>query len=466
MTVDALVEEFKKVPEFSHVPENQLRWLADRGEVKEFAEGGKVFASGTPVENMLIILKGAVDLVFERVGNPVSFGIMERGEISGLLPYSRMKTALANAVAVEDSAVFFLSRSFFPEMIVQHFELTESLVHAMTDRVRDFTRQQQQDDKIMALGKLSAGLAHEMNNPSASVVRNAQELKKHLAHVPEKFKAVIKIQGTDEIVDRVNAFVSSKRGECTKHTLSMMEKAEREDEITDWLADHNVDDDLQMAENLTEFNVTIDELNMLDGMLRAEDRSAVINWVNQALVTERLVSDIQEAARRINTLVCSVKGYTHMDHAPVKQLADIHPGIQNTLTLLNHKVKHNQVKLVLNFAPDLPQANIFVSELNQVWMNLLDNALDALEGGTNNQLEVTTQRNREFIWVYITDNGPGIPADILDKIFDPFFTTKPIGRGTGLGLQVVRQIINQHNGKIEVKSVPGRTEFKVCIPIS
>lgn len=466
MTPDNLVEEFKKVPEFAEVPENQLRWMAEKGEVIDFPEGTKVFSRGVPIENMLIMLKGGVEMLLERGGSQVSLGVFEKGEVSGILPYSRLKNAMANGIAVEDSTIFFLSRSFFHEMILNHFELTESLVHAMTDRVRDFTRQQQQDDKIMALGKLSAGLAHELNNPSAAVVRNAQELQKHLSHVPEKFKAVIKIRGTDEVVDRVNDFVETKKCECGKHVLSMLERAEREDTIADWLADNDVTDNSQIAENLTEFNVTTDDLDMLSKMLRPEDRGAVIQWVNQALVTERLVSEIQEASRRINSLVGSIKSYTHMDHAPIKQLTDIHTGLQTTLTLLNHKIKHNHVKLVVNFAPDLPKVNIFVGQMNQVWTNLLDNALDAMEGREGNELEVRSQRNREFVLVYIIDNGPGIPDDIQDKIFDPFFTTKPVGKGTGLGLQVVRQIISQHNGKVEVKSVPGRTEFKVCIPIS
>jgi len=466
MTPDVLVEEFKKVPEFAGVPENQLRWLAGKGEVREFPEGAKVFSRGSIIENMLIMLTGGLELLFERGGNQVSLGIFERLEISGVLPYSRLKTALADAIAVEDSSIFLLPRSAFQEMIVDNFELTEALVHAMTDRVRDFTRQQQQDDKIMALGKLSAGLAHELNNPSAAVVRNATELQKHLSHVPEKFKAVIKIRGTDEVVDHVNEFVQTKKCECGKHVLSMLARAEREDTIADWLADNNVDDNAQIAENLTEFNVSTEDLDMLSAMLRPEDRAAVIQWVNQSLVTERLVSEIQEASRRINSLVGSIKSYTHMDHAPTKQPTDIHTGIQTTLTLLNHKIKHNHVNLQVSFAPDLPKVNIFVSQMNQVWTNLLDNALDAMEGREGNQLEVRTQRNREFVLVYIIDNGPGIPEDIQDKIFDPFFTTKPVGKGTGLGLQVVRQIVSQHNGKIEVKSAPGRTEFKVCIPIS
>jgi signal transduction histidine kinase len=191
----------------------------------------------------------------------------------------------------------------------------------------------------------------------------------------------------------------------------------------------------------------------------------VIGWLYQVFTTEKLVGEIEEAAKRINTLVTSVKGYTHMDQAPEKQLTDIHVGIRNTLTMLNHKLKKNNIKLIENFQADLPQANIFVSEMNQVWTNIIDNAIDAMEGRANSTLEIKTEKSGAFVNVSIIDNGPGIPKEIQDKIFDPFFTTKSIGKGTGLGLEVVRQIISQHNGKVYVNSEIGRTEFVICFPI-
>jgi signal transduction histidine kinase len=460
-----ILEALKKVPEFASVPENQLKWLIEKGETASYPDGTKIFRSGDVVEELRIILKGEMSIYREQAGSIKNIGTFGVGEITGILPYSRMKAVFAEGQVSGETILFGLHKRHFHEMIVQHYELTESLVHAMTDRVRDFTKQQQQDDKIMALGKLSAGLAHELNNPSAAVVRTAVALKKHLSHVPEKFKAVIKIQTSDEVVDLVNDLVFSKIAENGKQTLSLMQKTQLEDSIVSWMSLHGIEDSYEIAETYAAFHITPDDLEKLDPLLRTADKAAVFDWINQVLTTERLVSEIQEASRRINALVSSIKSYTHMDLAPEKHRTDIHTGIQNTLTLLNHKVKHNQVKLVLNFAQDLPQANVFVSELNQVWTNLIDNALDAMEGRPDSTLEIRTQRHKEFILIYIVDNGPGIPEDIKDKIFDPFFTTKPVGRGTGLGLEVVRQIINQHTGKIDLNSVPGRTEFKVCIPI-
>jgi signal transduction histidine kinase len=318
---------------------------------------------------------------------------------------------------------------------------------------------------MMALGKLSAGLAHELNNPSAAVVRSAQELKKHLSNIPDNFKRVIKIRASDDAIDKINDLVFAKIASYGKMPLSLMQKTALEDELTEWLDENEIDNGYEMAEIFAEFGIKTDDLEGAKSLLRPEDKLPVIGWLSQVLTTEKLVGEIEEASKRINSLVISVKGYTHMDQAPEKHPTDIHIGIRNTLTMLNHKLKKNSIKLIENFQPDLPLANIFVSEMNQVWTNVIDNAIDAMEGRTNNTLEIKTEKNGQFVNVSIIDNGPGIPKEIQDKIFDPFFTTKSIGKGTGLGLEVVRQIINQHNGKVYVNSEPGRAEFVVCFPI-
>lgn len=461
-----LLQKLKDVPEFKTVQVQHLEWLAEKGEVVELKDGDKLFKRGDSVDHLRIILEGEVKLFFEQNGNLRDMGSFEKGEITGLLPYSRMKNTMAEGIVIGQAAIFQLHKDRFPEMIRDHHELTAVFVHNMTDRVRDFTKQQQQDDKMMSLGKLSAGLAHELNNPSAAVVRSARELKRHLANMPEKFKSVIKIHTTDDVVDAVNDLVFSKISSASGMKFSLMEKTEKEDAITEWLESNDVENAYELAETFAEFNLIPEDLNGLKSILRPEDKAAVINWLNQVLTTERLVVEIEEASKRINDLVLSIKSYTHMDQAQEKNKVDIHLGIRNTLTMLNHKLKKGNVKLIESFSNDLPQPNIFVSEMNQVWTNLIDNALDAMEGRDNCILEIKTQRDREFINVFIIDNGPGIPKEILEKIFDPFFTTKPIGKGTGLGLEVVKQIVNQHNGKVDVRSEPGRTEFKVCVPIN
>jgi len=460
-----LLKELKQVPELRAVPDAQFLWLTEKGTINQYTDGSPVFKSGDPIDGFQILLAGELALYVTQAGQRRSLGgNYEKYDILGRLPYSRMKAAAAEGFAVGDVTLFFLHRQHFPEMVGTCYELTEALVHNMTDRVRDFTKFQQQNEKMMALGKLSAGLAHELNNPSAAVVRSAQELKKHLGTVPDKFKRVMKIQATNEIVDKVNELVFGKIGREDK-LLSLMEKSAREDELADWLEQHGVADGYQLAETLVEFGFEPQDLAQIDAWIRTEDRTAVIGWVHQVLTTEKLVSEIEEAAQRINTLVTSVKGYTHMDRAPEKHSTDIHIGIRNTLTMLNHKLKKNNIRLEENFDATLPPAKIFVSEMNQVWTNLIDNAIDAMEGRPNSVLEIKTRKDREFVLVSITDNGPGIPKEVVDKIFDPFFTTKAIGKGTGLGLEVVQRIVNQHNGRVDVYTQPGRTEFRVCFPI-
>ena len=454
----------KEIEEFKNLDDTHLQWLASKGKVTQFQDGDKIVEIGQPVNELRIVLAGEVKFRRVQAGNVRYLGTVEKGEITGLLPYSRMKVAGAESIASGDVTVFNLDRTHFPEMISQHHELTEVLVHIMTDRVRDFTSMQQQNDKMMALGKLSAGLAHELNNPSAAVVRSARELRKHLANLPAKFKRVIKIKSTEAIIDDLNKLVFAKIA-AEQQTLTLLEKNQLEDELTTWLEANGIENAYEFAENFVAFNLTQADLNHLKAILREEDLAPVVDWVAQVLTSEALVKEIEEASKRINTLVCSIKSYTHMDHAPEKELADVILGISNTLTMLNHKIKKTQVKLIENIAEGLPFANIFVSSLNQVWTNLIDNALDALEGTPGATLEIKASKEREFIRVDIIDNGPGIATDIQDKIFDSFFTTKPVGKGTGLGLEVVRQIVMQHKGKVSMKSIPGRTAFTVCLPI-
>jgi signal transduction histidine kinase len=461
----SLVDILSTVPELKSVPREHLEWLAEKGEIVQWKDGDKAFGPGEQVEHLRVILKGQVKVFFEQAGGMRFVDTIDELEITGLLPYSRMKGAAAQGIVSGDSTVLSLHRSYFPEMIREHHELTEALVHTMTDRVRYGMKQQQINDKMMSLGKLSAGLAHELNNPSAAVLRGAHELKKHLRNIPARFKAVIHIKATDQEVDDVNDLLFRKIS-APPVTLTMSDKMMREDDLSAWLDENRVAESYAMAETLTDFGFGIDDLNYLKSIVRAEDLQAIVTWFWQMLTTERLVNEIGDASGRINTLVCSIKTYTHMDRGGDKERADIIDGIRNTLTMLSHKLKINNVKVIENFQPDLPKPLIYISMMNQVWTNVIDNAIDAMEGRSGNTLEIEARQDRDFIIVCIIDNGPGIPNDIQDKIFDSFFTTKPVGKGTGLGLEMVRQIVHQqHQGKVEVKSKPGRTEFKVCIPI-
>jgi signal transduction histidine kinase len=463
MTKD-LVAQLKLVQEFKSVPEDQLQWLAGKGHIRSFNDGDKVFGRGDDIEGFSVVLNGKLQLYMVQNGNRRDLGVYEPYEILGRLPYSRMKAATGEGYAIGNLEMLSLHRDLFPELISTCHDITEALVHNMTDRVRDFTKFQQQNDKMMALGKLSAGLAHELNNPSAAIVRSAQELKKRLQTAPIQFKRVLKIRTDDTVVDKLNTIVFSKIEDHNKKQLSLIERTALEDELGDWLEQNGVGEPWQMTDTFADYGFTTDDFGQIKSLLRPEDLPSVLGWLNQVFSTEKLVNEIEEASKRINTLVKSVKGYTHMDQNPEKQRVNIHDGIRNTLTMLNHKLKKAGIKVVEDFRHEPPEANILVSEMNQVWTNLVDNAIDAMEGRPDSVLEIKTERDREFSIVSITDNGPGIPGEIVDKIFDAFFTTKAIGKGTGLGLDVAQNIVNQHNGRIEVASIPGKTTFKICFP--
>lgn len=446
------------------VPEDQLQWFIDNSEHYVVKEGDYLFKEDDPIKGTHVLISGAFKVFFIQGSGIRELGIFDEKQITGYLPYSRGKIAGAMAQAVRDSEVLTYPIERTKELLA-HFELTQALVHVMTDRVRNFTQQIQQDEKMMALGKLSAGLAHELNNPAAAIVRGSDMLKKHLQLQPETFKKVMSIQMTPEEVDVVNG----KMFEALAHpkpSYGLMERTDKEDELTEWLDDKKIENSFEIAENFVEYGFTIELMEDFGSHIPANYLSPVFNWINNNLVTDKMVNDIQEASGRISELVKSVKNFTHMDRGTDMQYADVHAGIRNTLTMLNHKIKKNSIEVVENFDLGIPEVKAFIGELNQVWTNIIDNAIDALEETKDRRLEIATRKDGDFVEVRFIDNGPGIPPDIKSQIFDPFFTTKEIGKGTGLGLDVVKRIIDQHHGSIKVNSEPGKTEFIFCFPIN
>lgn len=461
---DQLIKKLLQVPELKDIPASQLEWLVEKSECHTFNEGDFLFKKGDPIVNLYIILQGHFTLKIQQNNQFRTIGTVDEKMVTGALPYSRASSAIGIAEAAEPSQVLALSRDFFKEMICEHHELTTAFVHIMSTRIRNFTKLQQQNDKMMALGKLSAGLAHELNNPSAAVIRSAQALRKHLKLLPEDFKKLMHMQLSVRQVELVTTMLFEKLEKGVVH-IPLMEKTSLEDEIADWLEENGTEDGYEAAENFADYGFTTADLDKLAENTESENLPAVTGWLNQIMTTEKLVNEIEDASGRIHQLVTSVKSYTHMDQAPERQESDIHKGLDNTLAMLNHKIKKANVEIVRNYQKDLPHPCVFVSEMNQVWTNLIDNAIDALENAESKKLEIQTRQDGEFVQINIIDSGDGIPEEIQDQIFDPFFTTKPVGKGTGLGLDIVQQIISQHNGSLKVNSTQGRTEFRVCIPI-
>lgn len=463
LTTTYLKENFEVL---SEIPDAQIQYLIDGGEHYTVRQDDFLFTKGEPSDHMSFILNGKIKIYGLQGNQTREFAVIEKGTVTGLLPYSRLKEAGGFGQALEDTEVLSFHRKDMPELIRNNYELTEALVQHMSTRIRQFTTFQQQNEKMMALGKLSAGLAHELNNPASAIVRSSKELRSHLEQMPEGFKKVMSIKMTPEEVDDVNSILFSKLNNPPMNKLSLMQKQELEDDLIDCLEEKGVEDADEVAENLVEFGFTCSDVDLIYDKTSDVHFPPVINWVNNNLTTEKMVREIGEASSRISDLVKSVKNFTHMDQTPDKVKADIHEGLNNTIVMLNHKLKKSGIEIEQDFQENLPKAKVLVSQLNQVWTNLIDNAIDALEKTDDAKLTIETRKDREFVRIKIIDNGPGIPEDIKNSIFDPFFTTKEIGKGTGMGLDVVRQIITQHKGTITVESEPGQTEFEVCLPIN
>jgi signal transduction histidine kinase len=466
MTMEKVTPEWlQSIEALQDVPLVQLQWLVDKSEQLELSEGDPLFQPGDPIKGTYIIIKGAFRLCMLQGNELREVLTFEPKAITGYLPFSRAKNVFGVGEAVSAMEYLFFPIERSDEMIRTQFELTQALVHIMTTRVRDFTAFEQQNEKMMALGKLSAGLAHELNNPAAAVVRGSASLLKHLKLSPETFKKVMSIQVTAEAVGLVNDQLFAILNRERPQHLTMMQRSSLEDDLLDWLADYQVENSAELAENMVEFGFTPADLDSFKQHIPANSVSAVFNWINNNLVTEKMVTDIEDASRRIADLVGAVKNFTHMDQGHGKQYADIHTGIHNTLTMLQHKMRHGNITLEEQFDTTLPAVNAMIGELNQVWTNLIDNALDAMEVNKKGILQIKTERDKDCVAVTITDNGPGIPEEVQSRIFDPFFTTKAVGKGTGLGLDVVTRIVKQHKGDIKVTSKPGQTSFRVAFPI-
>jgi signal transduction histidine kinase len=416
---------------------------------------------------MVIFLEGEMhaywddsdhDLVYiARAGDPAT-------EVSGKLPFSRMTTMAATGHAATNVRILQFPVRLFPELMQRMPVLVQRLVGIMSDRVREVTTIDQQQDKLMSLGKLSAGLAHELNNPAAAATRAANDLVATLAELRAADLRLCQHNLTDEQETAIRDF-ESKAIEYTNTAapLNSLDQSDREELVATWLEEHKIEDPWKLSGNLVEAGVNTASLERISETIDASAFADVLARVNAQLATARLASEIKTGTARISELVRAIKEYSYMDQASVQQV-DVHNALDNTLLILKYKLRKKNIVVTRDYATELPPIKAYGSELNQVWTNLIVNAVEAMnEGGT---LKVRTKREPTDILVEIRDNGSGIPADVCSRVFEPFFTTKPVGEGTGLGLDTVARIVRKHRGNIRFQSKPGDTCFQVRLPLA
>ena len=450
------------VTAFAGLPTETLDWLLAHGEARQYAPAETIIEAGSPADLLLAVLRGGVQFYASKGGQREPVFRVETGQVSGLLPYSRLRIANNQGVATGDTLLYVLHRDQFPVLEQVSPELVQRLVAIMNDRSRDQVRTQERDDKLRALGKLSAGLAHELNNPAAAIARAAQALAVRAAAKPALFVELVGHCPSPEAMRALTGLAVP--GEAPP-ALSALERADREDELADWLATQHVPNGYHLAPALLEAGATTEALAAVAALLPPASRPAAFAWLEGQLTTMQLVRDVQEAGGRISQLVADVKTYSHMDRAGGYEPLDVTAGLDSTVNMLGYPLRQKNIRLTRDYVAGLPRVRGQVSSLNQVWTNLLDNAIDALpaQGG---EITLRTVREGDFVRVFIIDNGTGIPPEVLPHIFEPFYTTKQAGDGSGLGLDIAQQIIRQHDGRLEVHSEPGRTEFCAWLPVA
>ena len=369
------VSTLKAFEDLKNVPDDELQWLIDNSTCRELIDGEHFSTPGEPLSGPHFIISGRFILSIVQNGSHRELATIGAGDVTGYLPYSRGLLATADSVAVGGAQIMSFPTERIRELIKDHFEITQALVHVMSNRVRNFTAFQQQNEKMMALGKLSAGLTHELNNPASAIVRDSVSLIAHLKSSKKTFKQVTSIKMDEAQIDWINEQNSRFITAADRPKLTLKEKTKLEDDLTGWLEDNEVDNAYDMAESFVDFNLSVEDLEEFKTHIPAQYLSIVLQWLSNLLITEGIVEDIQESSRRIAELVMSVKTFTHMDRGADKQYADIHIGIANTLTMLGYKMRKGNVALVEDFDKSLPPVKALIGELNQVWTNLIDNAL-------------------------------------------------------------------------------------------
>ena len=470
MTVDYpppdILDRLRRHRTLAQVPESEVEWLAAHGVFRRFEAGVLIAGKGQNWDEagvgLEVVLGGS--LVVYRDGGAGRRKAMEwhEGDLTGVLPFSRMKTAIGDSYAGGTLELFTVGRDHFPELIRECPNITAACVHMMIDRARVFKRNELQDEKMVSLGKLSAGLAHELNNPASAVARSARQLQTSMGEADRAARALARVGLTPDQLEAVDRM----REACmlTKPTVSMspLERADREDEIAQWLEEHGADG--SAVDALAETSATLEALDQLAVHLEGEALDAALDWVAAGCAVRTLATESERAGSRISDLVSAMKRLTHMDQAPAPEPVDVEQGLRDTMMVLGHKARDKSLSLKLDVAPALPRVTAVGGELEQVWMNVLDNALDAVDLGGH--VAVTVKPEGRSLVVRVIDDGPGIPPEHRGQIFDPFFTTKPPGQGTGLGLDIARAHLQRYGGDIDFDSRPGRTEFRVTLPLA
>jgi signal transduction histidine kinase len=459
-----MVDERYQIPLFEGLTDDEMGWLLQHSTEQVLSVGDYFFKEGEPSSQFCITLEGEMQVIRTIDGTPRVMGTTPRGIIGGELNLlNNNPRSLFTTKAILPARLLVFDEKPFREIFARVPVLGARILQIATERMGNFASAITQNEKMAALGKFSAGLAHELNNPASAARRSAKALYELLPELQSRTLMLCSLGFSENQLESLLTLPQdAARNASHSAHLNPLERSDREDEIADWMQDAGIANAYEIASVFVNAGVSVDDLVEITAAFPSHSVSPVLTWIHTALQTAGLLHEIHDSTERISELVRAVKEYTYMDQGKLQEV-DIHKGLESTLHVLKHKSR--SVKIVREYDPDLPQVMANGGELNQVWTNLIDNAIDAVKDAENPTIRLITRREDDYAMVEITDNGAGIPKENLPRLFEPFFTTKAFGQGTGLGLDITYRIIQNHRGTVEVQSQPGHTRFIVRLPV-
>lgn len=454
------LQHLRKSPLFEGLSDAELGQLVDNADHIILQAGDTLMRQGEPGDAAHVVLRGGFEINVKSGPSQIKIDVRNPGEIIGEMALLSNSPRTATVVAVEESETLCISQEAFENLLATNPSATLAVLKWVMARLNQNESLLHQQEKMAALGTMSAGLAHELNNPAAAAQRSASLLRGSPAKWLKLTHRLETLAFREDMSDWLNGFIKDATQRFEKPIkLDALEKIDQVDHLQTWLEENGIDSAWELAPVLVNYGWNPD---LLTKMKETPFFKTAVHWLGSGSLIVTQLMDIHQTTERISQIVQAMKAYTYLDQAPLLEV-DLHEGLENTLVIMQHKLKQG-VNVMRDYSSELPRIEAYASELNQVWTNIIDNAIDAMNG--NGEIILRTYVEDEQVVVEIVDNGPGIPADVQSRIYEPFYTTKSPGQGTGLGLHISHDIVvNRHHGQLLVKSKPGKTTFKIILPM-